>query len=136
MNEFYLYFLIFFYISLILMFNWKYKTAIYLGRFQPFHDGHKKLFENALKKNNQVAILVMDSFNVNKKNPFKFNEVKKKIDNQLKKYKNKYIIIKVPVISEIVYGRSVGYKIRKVNLPKHIQKISATKIRNKIFNKK
>ena len=118
------------------MFNWKYKTAIYLGRFQPFHNGHQKLFENALKKNNQVAILVMDSFNVNKKNPFKFREVKRKICNQLKKYKNKYVIIKVPVISEIVYGRNVGYKIRKVTLPKHIEKISATKIRNKIFNKK
>ena len=32
------------------MFNWKKKTAIYIGRFQPFHTGHIKLFENALKK--------------------------------------------------------------------------------------
>ena len=47
-------------------FNWKNKTAIYIGRFQPFHDGHKKLFLNALKKNNQVAILVMDSYKINK----------------------------------------------------------------------
>tara|TARA_Y100000816_G_scaffold292443_1_gene287743 strand:+ start:1460 stop:1567 length:108 start_codon:yes stop_codon:yes gene_type:complete len=31
-------------------FNWKNKTAIYIGRFQPFHDGHKKLFTDALKK--------------------------------------------------------------------------------------
>ena len=49
------------------MFNWKKKTAIYIGRFQPFHTGHIKLFENALKKNSQVAILVMDSHKVNKK---------------------------------------------------------------------
>ena len=27
-----------------LKFDWKKKTAIYIGRFQPFHDGHKKLF--------------------------------------------------------------------------------------------
>ena len=49
------------------MFNWKKKTGIYIGRFQPFHEGHKKLFENILKKNSQVAILVMDSYNINKK---------------------------------------------------------------------
>ena len=59
-------------------FSWKKKTAIYIGRFQPFHDGHKKLFLKALKKNNQVCILVMDSFGVGKKNPFKFDFVKKK----------------------------------------------------------
>tara|TARA_B100000941_G_C28424738_1_gene510788 strand:- start:48 stop:413 length:366 start_codon:yes stop_codon:yes gene_type:complete len=113
-------------------FNWKKKTAIFIGRFQPFHDGHKNLFHKALKKNKQVAILVMNSYNINKKNPFKFNLVKKTINLELKSYKGKYIIIKIPVVSEVVYGRKVGYKIRKVTLPKKIQKISATKIRKKI----
>ena len=69
------------------------KTAVYIGRFQPFHNGHKTLFLNALKKNGQVAILVMDSFNVNKKNPFTFNEVKKN-KKALIEYQDKYIIIK------------------------------------------
>lgn len=59
-------------------FNWKIKTAIYIGRFQPFHEGHKSIFLKALKKNKQVCVMVMNSFNVNKKNPFKFNQVKKK----------------------------------------------------------
>ena len=48
-------------------FDWKTKTAIYIGRFQPFHEGHKNLFINALKKNKQVCILVMDSYGINKK---------------------------------------------------------------------
>ena len=52
------------------MFNWKKKTSIFIGRFQPFHKGHKNLFINALKKSGQVAILVMDSYNENKKNRF------------------------------------------------------------------
>ena len=110
-------------------FNWKNKTAIFVGRFQPFHHGHKSLFEKVLKKNKQIAILVMDSYGINNKNPYKFNYVKKKITQVLRKYSNKYIIIKIPVVSEVVYGRKVGYKIRKINLPKDIQKISATKIR-------
>lgn len=111
------------------MFNWKKKTTIYLGRFQPFHEGHKTLFLKSLKKNGQVCILVMDSYNINKKNPFKYKEVKKKINENLKLYKGKYIIIKVPVISDLVYGRRVGYKIKQIKLPKKIESISATKIR-------
>jgi adenylylsulfate kinase len=113
-------------------FNWKKKTAIYIGLFQPFHLGHKKLFLKALKSSNQVCILVMDSQGINKKNPYGFNLVKKKITETLKEYKNKFIIIKIPVVSSVVYGRKVGYKIRKINLPLNIEKISATKIRKKI----
>jgi cytidyltransferase-like protein len=116
-------------------FNWKKKTAIYIGRFQPFHEGHKKLFLNALKKNGQVAILVMDSYKVNTKNPFKFEKVKKKIESCLKKYKENYIIIKTPVVSEVIYGRKVGYKFRKVKVPKKIEKISATKIRRSLLKR-
>ena len=106
------------------MFNWKKKTSIYIGRFQPFHDGHKTLFLKTLKKNGQVAILIMDSYKINDKNPFKFSKVKKLIDQKLKHYKNKYVIIKIPVVSDVVYGRKVGYKIRKINLSQKIQKIS------------
>lgn len=115
-------------------FDWKKKTAIYIGRFQPFHDGHKSIFLKTLKKNKQVCILVMDSFNINKKNPFKFNDVKKKIVDALKNYKGNFIILKIPVVSEVVYGRKVGYKIKKINLSKKIERISATNIRKKIFN--
>lgn len=117
-------------------FSWKKKTAIFIGRFQPFHQGHKKLFENALKKNNQVSILVMDSYKINKKNPFKFSTVKKNIENGLREFRGKYIIIKIPVVAEVVYGRKVGYKIRKVNLGSKIENISATKIRKKLLNEK
>ena len=84
------------------------------------------------QKKEQVAILVMDSYKINKKNPFTFNEVKKKINQRLKKYKNKYIVIKIPVVSNIIYGRKVGYKIREIKVPKNIQKISATRIRKKL----
>ena len=117
-------------------FSWKKKTAIYLGRFQPFHDGHKELFAKALKKDGQVAILVMDSYGINKKNPFKFSYVKRKISQSLKEYSDKYIIIKVPVISRIIYGRKVGYKIQKIKTSKLIENISATKIRKNYFKNK
>jgi adenylylsulfate kinase len=115
-------------------FNWKKKSAIYIGRFQPFHSGHKQIFIKALKKNNQVVILVMDAYKTSKKNPFTFVQVKKKINADLKKYSGKFIIIKIPCVSRVIYGRKVGYKIEKINLPKKIEKISATDIRRRIFN--
>ena len=117
-------------------FNWKKKTAMFIGRFQPFHNGHKKIFLNALKTSKQVCILVMDSHGINKKNPFSFNHVKKKIDTALSVYKDKYIIIKIPVVSSVVYGRKVGYKIRRIKLPKEIENISATKLRKEIKSNK
>ena len=112
-------------------FNWKLKSALYIGRFQPFHEGHKQIFLEGLKKYGQVSILVMDSQGINKKNPYSFPYVKNKIDATLKKYKDKYIIIKVPVVCSVIYGRKVGYKIKKIKLSKKIESISATKIRKK-----
>ena len=115
-----------------IMFNWKKKTAIYIGRFQPFHEGHKNIFIKALKSSKQVAILVMSSFGVSNKNPLKFKQVKKIIDQALIDYKNKYIIIKIPVVGELVYGRKVGYKIKRIKLSNYLENISATKIRRKL----
>lgn len=112
--------------------NWKKKTAIYIGRFQPIHDGHLQIIKKAIKKNGQIAILVMDSYKINKKNPYTFNKVKKMIINKLVNYKNKYQIIKIPVVAEFIYGRKVGYKISKYKIGKKLEKISATKIRKKL----
>jgi hypothetical protein len=44
-------------------------------------------------------------------------------------YQGQYDIILVPNITNIVYGRDVGYKIEKIELPEEIEKISATEIR-------
>ena len=116
------------------MFNWKKKTSIFIGRFQPFHEGHKRIFLKTLKNSGQVAILVMDSHKVGIKNPLKFKDVKKKINLRLKFYRKKYIIIKIPVVNELIYGRKVGYKIKKIrNRP--TEDISATKIRTRAKSK-
>ena len=104
-------------------------TAQMLGRWQPFHEGHFALFEEIVKKTGQVYIMVRDMPET-ESNPFNFDYVKDKIDIRLKEqYKDRYRIVQVPNITNICYGRKVGYTIEEMVLPEHIQKISATDIR-------
>lgn len=107
-------------------------TAQMLGRWQPWHDGHQKLFEEILKKTGQVLIMVRNVQGVDD-NPFDFETVKKNIEARLEKeYKDKFKIVLVPNITNICYGRGVGYKIEEIVLDKETQKISATKIRKQM----
>ncbi len=121
----------------IMSYEWDNKkpTAQMLGRWQPFHDGHYALFEEIVKITGQVCIQIRDVQGV-EDNPFDFETVKKNIEKRLNpKYQNRFKIILVPNITNISYGRGVGYKIEEIVLPDHIQKISATKIRKELRNK-
>ena len=116
------------------MYKWvnKKPTAQMLGRWQPFHDGHYALFEEIVKKTGQVCIQIRDVQGVDD-NPFDFETVKKKIEDRLNpKYEGRFKIVLVPNITNICYGRGVGYKIEEIVLDEETQKISATKIRAKM----
>ena len=106
-------------------------TAMMLGRWQPFHKGHKELFKKTLKKTGQVIIMIRD-MPKSKDNPFDVEQVKNNINEALIDYIDQYEIMVVPNITNICYGRSVGYKIEEIVLPKEIQEISATKIRKSL----
>ena len=113
------------------MIDYSKPTAQMLGRWQPFHDGHLALFKKILEKTGQVVIMVR-SMPQTENNPFQFEEIKKNIKDKLKDYEGKFEIIKVPNITNICYGRDVGYKIEEIVLSKEIQEISATKIRQSL----
>ncbi len=113
--------------------NYKKPTVMLLGRFQPFHNGHLALFEEALKKTGQVCLMVRDTGGIDESNPFDFEFVKQKIEEKLlPKYKYKFDVILVPNITNISYGRGVGYAIEEIVLPDEIQQISATQIRKEM----
>ena len=104
-------------------------TAQMLGRWQPFHDGHYTLFKEIIKKTGQVCIQIRDVQGVDD-NPFDFETVKKNIEDRLNpEFIGKFKIMLVPNITNICYGRGVGYKIEEIVLDEETQKISATKIR-------
>jgi hypothetical protein len=115
------------------VFDFKKETALLLGRYQPWHEGHRALFERAITKSGQVIIQVRDCQGWNKSNPFEFDKVKKFIRRDLDPiYQGQYEIMLVPNITEIVYGRDVGYKISQETFTDEIHAISATNIRKRM----
>jgi bifunctional enzyme CysN/CysC len=108
----------------------KIKTALIIGRWQPWHEGHRGLFLAALERAERVAIGVRHTHATDGKNPFTFDEVKEFIDKDLSnQYAGKYDVIELPNITNVIYGRDVGYKVEKISLGDDIEKISATEVR-------
>ena len=120
------------------MFDWKKPTVQMLGRWQPWHDGHRALFERCLKKTGQVIIQIRDVEGSSggkgqDDNPFDWGEVSVNIEKDLEKYGysrgEEYEIMLVPNITNITYGRGVGYTFDEEVFDDEITSISATKIR-------
>ena len=121
------------------MFDWKKPTTQMLGRWQPWHDGHTELFKRALAETGQVIIMVRDVGGiigedagggrtlVQNDNPFDFTKVVVSIRNALEehgyKMNEEYIVMKVPNIVDISYGRGVGYTFTEHDLGKEIHSI-------------
>lgn len=112
------------------IFDWKQPTVQMLGRWQPWHAGHRALFERAIAKTGQVCIMVRDCEGWQASNPFAIEQVKHFIRKDLDPvYQGMYEILVVPNIVNITYGRDVGYKIEQEVFDQTIESISATKIR-------
>jgi len=114
-------------------FDWQKETVQMLGRWQPWHSGHRALFERSIAKTGQVAIMIRDCQGWKGSNPFAAEQVKSFIKRDLDPlYQGQYEIILVPNIINITYGRDVGYKIEQEVFDEKIHSISATKIRKEM----
>jgi adenylylsulfate kinase len=115
------------------VFDWKKETVQMLGRWQPWHEGHRALFERAIAKTGQVVIQIRDCQGWQGSNPFEIDKVKNFIKRDLDMlYQGQYEIQVVPNIVNITYGRDVGYKIEQEQFDKSITDISATSIRKEL----
>ena len=126
------------------MFDWKKPTVQMLGRWQPWHNGHRALFERCVKKTGQVIIQVRDVEGASggilqDDNPFNWEQVCMSIEKDLKLIGfirgEHFEIMLVPNIVNITYGRGVGYVFEEEVFDKKISSISATKIRNEMRKK-
>jgi hypothetical protein len=114
-------------------FDWQRETVQMLGRWQPWHEGHRALFERAIAKTGQVVIQIRDCQGWQGSNPFEIEKVKAFIKRDLDPiYQGQYEIQVVPNIVNITYGRDVGYKIEQETFDGATHSISATKIRKEL----
>jgi phosphopantetheine adenylyltransferase len=111
-------------------------TVQMLGRWQPWHDGHFALFERAVAKTGQVCIMVRDTGGTDEKNPFYYDVVRDRIIAELGKkgymHGSDYVIMLMPNIVNITYGRDVGYVIEQEVFDAEIHSISATAVREQM----
>ncbi len=112
------------------LYDWSAPTTLMLGRYQPWHEGHHALYKEAGKRTDQVLLGVRNTYNTSEKDPLKFDQVKEYIAKD--EFMNDALVLRLPNITNIVYGRDVGYKIEQVDLGADIHAISATEKRKQM----
>ncbi len=111
------------------------KYSMFIGRWQPWHNGHRWLINQRLNQGKNVLICVRE-VSKDDSNPYDPESVKKNIENELKDLvlSKRVKVIIIPDIESVNYGRGVGYEIIEHVPPDEVGQISATKIRKKLFN--
>jgi nicotinamide mononucleotide adenylyltransferase len=109
--------------------------AMYIGRWQPWHTGHRWLIDQQLNQGKKVCIAIRD-MQPDEKNPYSAIEVMMNITNELIDLVQQGVvrIMIIPNIESINFGRGVGYDVIEHIPPPEIHDISATKIREQIKN--
>jgi adenylylsulfate kinase len=110
--------------------DWRKPTTLMLGRYQPWHEGHHALYDEATKRTEQVVIGVRNTYKTSEKDPLSYDQVNGFIQADAKM--SDAMVVKFPNITNIVYGRDVGYKIEQVDLGADIHAISATQKRKEM----
>jgi FAD synthase len=112
------------------------KFALFIGRWQPFHDGHQWLVDQKLQKGENVCIAIRD-MEPDESNWWLAKKIKKDLKVRFKKEikKGKVKVVIIPDIDSINIGREVGYDIIEHTPPKEVSDISGTKIRKSLKEK-
>ena len=112
------------------VFDWQKETVQMLGRWQPWHEGHRALFDRLIQRTGQVVIQIRDCQGWQGSNPFAINQVTGFIKRDLDPvYQGQYEIQVVPNIVHVGWGRGVGYTSGEEKFDQVVTDISATDIR-------
>ena len=117
------------------IFDPKRPTALFVGRFQPFHEGHQSLIETGLERVGQACVAVRDTTGTDSKNPFSFEYVRARIEHGLRRHEGKFVIVQIPNVTHFFYGRDVGYAVERIDLDIELQAVSATEKRRRMMLK-
>lgn len=114
------------------VFDAKRPTALFVGRYQPFHNGHRALIVEGLRRVGQVCIAVRDTAGTDGNNPFDFEYVRARIEHALREFEGRFLVVRLPNITHVFYGRDVGYAVERIDLDSSLQAISASDMRRRL----
>ena len=104
-------------------------TALFIGRYQPFHRGHQRLIEEGIATCWPSVHRSARHAWPRRKNPLPFFAVKQRIETALAAYAGRFVVIPLPNITNVFYGRDVGYTVERITLDDATEAISATEAR-------
>ena len=107
------------------------KYAIFVGRFQPYHQGHISLIMQKINEGIPSLIMVRD-IAPDEKNPFTTEQTVEMIEKYHAAKGHDVQVIIIPDMESVNFGRGVGYEINEFTPPENIGWISATGIRDSI----
>lgn len=109
---------------------------MFIGRWQPWHKGHRWLIDQRLNEGKNVWIAIRD-VEPNENQPWTAQEVMENLESELSDLINegRIFISIIPDVESVNYGRGVGYEIIEHVPPKTIKQVSATKIRAELREK-
>ena len=107
------------------------KYSIFVGRFQPYHQGHISLIMQKINEGIPSLIMVRD-IAPDEKNPFTTEQTVEMIEKYHAAKGHDVQVIIIPDMESVNFGRGVGYEINEFTPPENIGWISATGIRNSI----
>jgi cytidyltransferase-like protein len=107
--------------------------SMFVGRFQPFHYGHRWVLDEMLNEGKNVLICIRD-IEPDTNNPFTAKEVENNLNGQLLDLimEGRVKVMVIPNIESVNFGRGVGYDIIEYLPPQEVSDISATKIREQL----
>ena len=114
------------------LFDPKRPTALFIGRYQPFHQGHRALIEEGLRRVGQACVAVRDTEGIDEANPFSFEYVRARIEHGLRQHQGRFSVIPLPNVTHVFYGRDVGYAVERIDLDSALQAVSATEQRRRL----
>ena len=129
--------------------DWTRPTALFLGRFQPWHSGHRAIVDQIFYKNdsstpserrtNRASQLVIMVRSPSAADPHTFEEIKSMIIKDINTdYPRRYEVMEVPNITNIFFGRSIGFEVERIYLSEVLEPVentTTTRAEKQHFNK-
>ena len=102
-------------------------SHVFIGRWQPLHDGHRTIIDSAADNGKRVVIAIRDT-ELSEKNPLTAQERRELIEGVYGDHPNVETVI-LPDVDTVAIGRDVGYSV--VSVPQEVAEISGTETREK-----